>query len=213
MPFLDFNFIKTMVLTTEEFMLVNLLNYLKLFLSSKTLALKIKLLEQEQKQAKLDLYLRIYKFRADLEFEKIKLNLEKQKEQLFQKSRKPLVQEFDSGLWNGESGANLALDTKIEEFQIQNGFIYKREINRWRVASDNKRYSYRMLAKVLFSDDLVSILDPKDAAFRILVNEAKDLVPHLLLHPNDEVRSLVETYLEDKKKKQQVHESKIFDHP
>lgn len=171
---------------------------IKSFFESKSLILKIKILELEKQKIKCNLGLALYKVKADLQIEKIKTSLESEKQLLFQRTRKPMVKEFDSGQWSAKEGSKQALNTLIEQFQIENQFLYKRELDRWNVATDNKKFPSQMKAKVIFSDHLVSVLDPKDKAFELIIEEAKELVPQLLLHPNEEVRMLVERYLKTK---------------
>jgi len=114
-------------------------------------------------------------------------------------ARKDIIIDFCSREWTGEQGADKEIDTKIEVYQLTNNYKFFREISRWNERPEKSANHVVKASTVLFSDDLVEVLDAKDEVMKLLLNQAIDLLPHLLLSPNQEIRKLAEKFTEHKK--------------
>lgn len=136
--------------------------------------------------------LEVEKIEAELAQEKAKLALlKKEQEQLSMSVR---VVEFDSGPWSGESGAINDLEQKMKTFQLQNGYKYATTLNEWSLKAADSVYKYHRKRKVVFGNHLYEVLDPKEEAIKLIIQEAVEVIPQLLVHPNEEVRKLVEKF-------------------
>jgi hypothetical protein len=108
--------------------------------------------------------------------------------------------QFISGEFSKEGGADSDLDSKIEGYRLENKYKYFRELDRCCLSTNSKAYSWQKRANVIFTDKLEDAVDPKDLAIKLIIDEATQVVPQLLVHPNDEVRRLVKKYIDNNTK-------------
>ena len=109
------------------------------------------------------------------------------------KKKAVTVQEFDSEEWftaSADFTRNVARK-KAMAFQIAEGYKYETIIYEWDVATESSK-KMRSKCRAAFSDNPIEIFDANDAVIKIILNEIKEVVPHLLVHPNEKVRAIAE---------------------
>ena len=108
--------------------------------------------------------------------------------------KRVVVQDFDSGAW-GQSSREYTRNVarkKAIAFQMQEKYKYITIINEWEAATDSANYPSRSQCTAAFSNSPIEIFNANDEVIKILLNEVKEVIPQLLIHPDVGVRAIAE---------------------
>jgi len=109
------------------------------------------------------------------------------------KKKAVTVLEFDSAEWNTASSdfTRNVTRKKAIAFQIAEGYRYMTTIYEWDVGTESTK-TMRSKCNAAFSDNPIEIFNANDEIIKIILDEVKEVVPLLLVHPNEKIRAIAE---------------------
>ena len=106
---------------------------------------------------------------------------------------------FFSNCWTKMDHAEKEVRGKAEVHKISHQYRYSREIYIGLTADNtSKTHPFKMKLDMVFSNDLEPVLDPRDEALKLIFNEAAELLPQLLVHPNEQIREVAKKFYKQK---------------
>jgi hypothetical protein len=111
--------------------------------------------------------------------------------------QKVVEKTFRSPGWDQPDLARRAVKKLAKTYALSHSYKYHKIMDIWSEANATSGWCEGVCI-CIYSNDPFELVDPTEEVVRTILQEAQEIVPGLLLHPNRKVRDLVSRVMENK---------------